>query len=138
MTPSRLVLTLALAVLPPALSAQSRPDSLTLARRYTVWFYTAQFDSLIAHHPADVRKDSTLRARFEQRLADLAERAGTETEVVEEKFVRRNKQAQYWRTAKFSGFPEPILFRWVINPDGEILGMGMGPLSQAPPIDPPQ
>ena len=121
---------------PPAPSPQ-RPDSLTLARRYTAWFYTGQFDSLVAHHPAEVR-DTTLRQRLSQRLEEMTLRAGSETAVIEEKFVMRNGQPQYWRTARFSEFPEPLLVRWVINDKGEITGMGLGPLSQAPPIDPPK
>ena len=34
-------------------------DSLALARKYTVWFYTGQVDSLRAHQSADAKKDST-------------------------------------------------------------------------------
>jgi hypothetical protein len=37
----------------------------------------------------------------------------------------------------FSNYNEPLLLRWVIGSKGEILGIGFGPLSQAPPIDPP-
>ena len=131
------LLILALAVCAPALRAQAtfRPDSLLLARKATIWFYTARFDSLIAHHDSAARADSTLSSRYTQQLMFLTERAGTETEVLEEKFVRRNGQPQYWRTARFTDFAEPLLIRWVIVA-GEIAGMGMGPLSQAPPIDP--
>ncbi|HEV8264718.1 MAG TPA: hypothetical protein VGQ06_07190 [Gemmatimonadales bacterium] len=121
----------------PAASASPRPvDSLALARQYTRWFYTGQVDSLMAHHPAAQRGDSAIRAELEARVSQLALRAGTEVQVLEEKFVRRNGRPQYWRTARFTDFSEPILLRWVINPSGEIVGMGLGPLSQAPPIDP--
>lgn len=131
------LLLIALAVCSPALSAQaqSRPDSLALARQATIWFYTAQFDSLIAHHDAASRADSTLPSKYARQLGFLTERAGTEVIVLDEKFVRRNGQPQYWRTARFTDFAEPLLIRWVIV-DGEIAGMGMGPASQAPPIDP--
>jgi hypothetical protein len=116
--------------------APQRPDSLALARQYTVWLYTGQVDSLFAHHPADDQRDSTLRRRITASVEQLALRAGTETSVIEEKFVKRNGRTQYWRTAKFSDFAEPLLIRWVMNPDGTIGGIGMGPKSQAPPIDP--
>jgi len=116
--------------------APQRPDSLALARQYTVWLYTGQVDSLFAHHPADAQRDTTLRQRIRGSVDQLALRAGTETSVIEEKFVKRNGRTQYWRTAKFSDFGEPLLVRWVLNPDGTIGGIGMGPLSQAPPIDP--
>lgn len=132
-----ILLVIAVAVSAPALRAQAkpRPDSLALARQATIWFYTAQFDSLIAHHEAQSRGDSTLAARYAQQLAFLTERAGTEVIVLDEKFVRRGGQPQYWRTATFTDFAEPLLIRWVVV-DGQIAGMGMGPLSQAPPIDP--
>lgn len=124
---------------PLVLNAQTpaRPDSLALARRFTAWFCTGQVDSLLAHYPAETR-DSSARSRLQQNFDQLAVRAGTETAVVEEKFVMRNGRPQYWRTARFSDFAEPILIRWVINGNGEIVGMGLGPLSQAPPIDPPK
>ena len=120
---------------PQAPQAPKR-DTLALARQFTVWLYTGQVDSLFAHHPADAQRDTTLRTRIRASVDQLALRAGTETAVIEEKFVKRNGRTQYWRTAKFSDFAEPLLVRWVLNPDGTIGGIGMGPLSQAPPIDP--
>jgi hypothetical protein len=128
----------ALALVPAGLGAQARPDSLALARRYTAWFYAGQFDSLMAHQPAASRGDSTVRSNLARQFEQLTVRAGTETAVIEEKFVMRNGRPQYWRTARFSDFAEPILLRWVIDGNGEITGMGLGPLSQAPPIDPPR
>jgi hypothetical protein len=116
--------------------AVQKPDTLALARQYTVWFYTGQVDSLIAHHPAGAQRDTTLRRRLNAQMEMLTVRAGTETAVIEEKFVKRNGATQYWRTAKFTDMGEPILLRWVITPDGKIGGLGLGPLSQAPPIDP--
>jgi len=128
---------LLLVLAPAALAAQARPDSLALARKFTLWFYTGQFDSLLAHSPAD-RQDSTARRQYAAQLDQLSVRAGTETAVIEEKFAMRNGRPQYWRTARFSNFPEPILLRWVIDGNGLLIGMGLGPLSQAPPIDPPR
>jgi hypothetical protein len=116
----------------------ARPDSLTLARQFTAWFYAGEIDSLMAHHPAEDRSDSTVREGLQRNLDMLSVRAGTETAVLEEKFVMRNRRPQYWRTAKFTNMSESVLLRWVINPQGEIIGMGLGPLSQAPPIDPKQ
>ncbi len=120
----------------PQASQAPKRDTLALARQFTVWLYTGQVDSLVAHHPADAQRDTTLRQRIRASVDQLALRAGTETSVIEEKFVKRNGRTQYWRTAKFSDFGEPLLVRWVLNPDGTIGGIGMGPLSQAPPIDP--
>jgi len=60
---------------------------------------------------------------------------GTLTEVLEEKYVRRNGAAQFWHTANYSYMPEPFLMRLVIDSEGVIVGVGMGPASQAPPTD---
>ena len=111
-------------------------DSLELARKYTQWFYTGRADSLVAHHDEASRKMLGAGERLQTMLLELTARAGTETEVLEEKFVTRNGRRQYWRTAKFSQFAEPVLLRWVLTPRGELAGIGLGPKSQAPPVDP--
>ena len=122
---------------PGAAQAAAAPgDSLALARRYVAWFYAGDWDSLIAHHPAELRAEATLRIQLEDRLEDLTRSAGTEVSLVAERFVRLHGALEYWRTAQFTTFPEPVLIRWVLNPRRQILGIGMGPLSQAPTPDP--
>ena len=116
--------------------AQLPADSMEIARKYTQWLYTSQADSLIAHSDAATRSRQGAKAQFEGLTAELATRAGTEKMVIEEKFITRNGARQYWRTAMFSDFSQPLLLRWVINVRGELTGVGLGPLSQAPPIDP--
>ena len=111
-------------------------DSFDLARKNTRWFYDQQVDSLVAHHSPDGRKDADLPARLVNSNKELAEHAGKEVWVTDERFITRNGQRQYWRTATFSGFNEPLLIRWVMNSKGEITGLGLGPKSAAPPIDP--
>lgn len=122
---------------PAALAPAALPaDSFDLARKYTKWFYEQQIDSLIAHHPAEARKDPAIVTRLVGSSKELAERAGKELWVTDERFITRNGQRQYWRTATFTGFAEPLLVRWVMNAKGEITGLGLGPKSDAPPIDP--
>ncbi|MEO5814408.1 MAG: hypothetical protein ABIT20_03905 [Gemmatimonadaceae bacterium] len=116
--------------------AQLPKDSMELARKYTAWFYTNQADSIVAHLDSAQRGVPEQKAQYESRAADIAARAGAEKMLMNEKFITRNGARQYWRTAMFSDFSEPILLRWVMSSKGEILGIGMGPLSQAPPIDP--
>lgn len=111
-------------------------DSFDLARKYTTWFYEQNVDSLIAHHPAADRKDPSLATRLLNSYKGLTDHAGKELWVTDERFITRNGQRQYWRTATFSGFDEPVLVRWVMNSKGEITGLGLGPKSDAPPIDP--
>lgn len=111
-------------------------DSMELARSYTKWFYTAQTDSLIAHSAPSGRSDAQMKNDILGSLNELSSRAGKEVWVIEEKFVTRNGRRQYWRTAKFSDFDEPLLVRFVIDEQGRIAGFGLGPKSAAPPIDP--
>ena len=119
-----------------AQGAAAPSDSLSLARQYVAWLYEAEWDSLIAHHPAELRAEATLRLQLEDRLEDLTRTAGTEDSLLGERFVRLHGALEYWRTARFSGFPEPVLMRWVFNQRQQIVGIGMGPLSQAPTPDP--
>lgn len=117
------------------LGAQTMPaDSLAHARKLTEWFFTAQHDSVLPHFATD--GESMTTAELQNRLEQLTSRAGLESEVLEEKFVKRNGLTQYWRTGKYTVFEEPVLFRWAFDKQGRIAGMGVGPASQAPPIDP--
>jgi hypothetical protein len=115
--------------------AQLPADSFEIARKYTMWFYTAQADSLWAHESAAFREGSS-KDEMIARLAEVTARAGTEVQLLEEKFITRNGKRQYWRTAKFTTLEEPLMVRWVINAEGQIDGLGLNPKSQAPPIDP--
>ncbi len=124
-----------LAAGPTAAQTATPADSLALSRRYTQWFFTGQMDSVLAHHAPDARAGMS-RDVLQNRLVEMTTRAGTEVEVLEEKFVKRNGRTQYWRTSKFSDFAEPLLFRWALDAQLQIIGMGMGPKSQAPPTDP--
>ncbi len=110
-------------------------DSLALSRQYTVWFFSGQLDSLFAHHAPETRAGMS-KDVLQNSLVEMTTRAGSEVEVLEEKFVKRNGRTQYWRTSKFSDFEEPLLFRLALDSELQIIGMGMGPASKAPPIDP--
>jgi hypothetical protein len=115
--------------------ASAGTDSLAVARKYTVWFYTGQVDSLRAHQSADAKKDSTpteLMATLIQLTGDI----GVEEKVIEERFVKRLGKTQYWRTAQFSGGGEPFIVRLALTPQGELAGFGFNPRSQAPAVDP--
>lgn len=134
------LLAVSLLLLPSETARAQAPasvDSLALARMFTQWFYDGQFDSLSAHTEAGFSERAT-PARYASQADQLSRFAGRELEVLEEKFVLRNGRPQYWRTAVFSDLEEPVLVRWVIDGNGQIIGLGLGPLSQAPPIDPPK
>ena len=122
--------------IPVAARAQDAPvDSLALARQYTQWLYAGEVDSLLAHSTEETRAQMTENGAF-SRLSDMiAQNAGFELEVSEETWKLRNGDCQYWRTAQFSEIEEPILLRWVLDPEGKIEGIGAGPLTQAPVVE---
>ena len=107
-----------------------------LGRKYVMWLYTARADSLLAHMDSASKAQPNMARMIEDGSARLAVSAGTEEQVLEEKFITRNGNRQYWRKAQFSNMSEPFLVRIVMNARGEMAGVGMGPASQAPPIDP--
>lgn len=127
----------ALVVSAHALPAQQRlpADSMELGRKFTQWLYTNQADSLLAYWIQNPERPTT-PADIERTGVQIATRAGNEVSVIEEKFITRNGARQYWRTAKMDILEEPFLLRWVITPEGKIAGIGMGPASSAPAIDP--
>ena len=82
------------------------------------------------------RADPHTPRMVEQSVAQLAMNAGSEQQLIEERWVTRNGLRQYWRKAKFSNLEEPFLVRWVIVAPHTIGGLGLGLASQAPPVDP--
>ena len=136
----RLLVTLAsIAVTGSAAAAQAPAvptDSLAFARKLSEWFFTGQKDSLWAHSSADVKKQLEKPDSYVEALNDLSARAGSEEKVVEEKFVKRKGNTQYWRTSKYSLAGEPVMVRFAFSPDFTIIGIGMNPASEAPEIDP--
>jgi len=129
------------------LSASVRPivaqtpatiDSLALGRKWTAWLYADQLDSLVAAYPSSAQSPS-LRASLVQDREELLRRAGTEVKLIDERFIKRNGQTQYWRTAQFSNpsVGEPVMVRWAVNAVWQIIGLGINPASAAPPVDKP-
>ena len=119
-------------------AAQSMPaDSLAHARKLTSWFFAGQADSILAYMAPSEDGEQISIDEIRSTLDRMTGRAGTEVELVEEKFIKRNGNTQYWRIAKWSEFTdEPVVFRWAFNKSGRIIGIGFNPISKAPPIDP--
>ena len=145
---SRLTFLLAALIVPAGVWAQAAPpaprprpaqlaaDSLELARKFTTWLYTSQADSIAAYMDSASKADPHTPRMVEQWVAQLAMSAGSEQQLIEERWVTRNGLRQYWRKAKFSNLDEPFLVRWVIVAPRTIGGLGLGLASQAPPVDP--
>lgn len=111
-------------------------DSLAFARKVSEWFFTAQKDSLWAHSSPDVQKEMAKPDAYVEALTELSTRAGSEDKVIEEKFVRRKGNTQYWRTSKYSIESEPVMIRFAFSRDFQIIGVGMNLAREAPEIDP--
>ena len=126
-----------LVMIPSFAHAQSRlpDDSLAIGRRYATWFLSSQIDSLAANMSPASLNGLGGRDGLAQRMAEIAARAGQVTGVVEERFVWRNGQRQYWHVVNTTGVSEPVAVRIVLSVKGEMIGFGVNPLSSVPPID---
>ena len=107
-----------------------------LGRQVTEWFMLGQTDSLLAHSSPDVLERMGGAKGLLDARDELAARAGSEVEVITDKMTRRKGNPQYWRESKYENAPEPIVLRFVFNAQAQIIGIGMGPLSQTPAPDP--
>jgi hypothetical protein len=120
----------------PAVRQPLPHDSLTLARTYVTWLWSNQIDSIAAHGQPEYRT-AAWKTDMVNQLGQIVSQVGVEDSVIEEKWVRRNGNRQYWRTSHFSEFSGGMLtLRIVMMPDGSMAGMGLNPSTQNPPIDP--
>ena len=112
-------------------------DSLEFARQVTLWFYSGQVDSLWAHTSPEWQSAMGSKDRWSAMFGDFIQRLGSETELVQERWIKRNGQRQYVRVLRAAEFSEePVAIRWVILPGKRLGGAGMNPLSRMPPADP--
>ncbi len=122
-------------------AAPTPPDAqtlLALGRQYTLWFYTAEADSLFAHMTEEFQTEIHGVDGVREECARFVMRAGGEVELIEDKMTLRQGYPQYWREARFDGFTdEPLVVRWVFDSSGKIAGVGLGPKSRAPAPDAP-
>jgi hypothetical protein len=110
---------------------------LALGHQLTDWFLAGKMDSIVARMPDDIKEKSGGVSGLLDARAQLAQRGGEEAKVLEEKMTRRKGLAQYWRSSLYTEFPqEPLVLRWVFNESSQVVGIGLGPLSQTPPADP--
>ncbi len=119
-----------------AQEARLPADSMELGQKYTKWFLAYEADSLWSRMTPGFKESHGDIDQLVGVMEQVALQAGTEVEVLEERYVTRNGKPQFWHTGRFSEMAEPIQIRWVIEPDGMISGAGINPASQAPPVDP--
>ena len=121
---------------PVTLTAADSAHYLALGQKYTRWFLTGNADSLVAVvHPSALEGLGGLEGVREAQ-GRVAERAGIETKVVEEKLTRRRGRLQFWHAGTFSEMTDDqFVIRFLLDENGMIVGAGLGPKAQTPPVD---
>ena len=109
---------------------------LALGKQFTGWLFEGRADSLLAHMTPESRTASGGAAGILDTRDRITARAGNEVMVLEEKMTWRRGMPQFWHEGTFSEFNEPLVLRWVMDDKGAIVGIGMGPKSGTPPVDP--
>jgi hypothetical protein len=113
----------------------SEEQYLTLGRHYTEWFFAGRADSLLAHMSPESRGATGGAAGILSQRDLVSARAGKETLLLEEKMTWRKGMPQFWHEAMFTNLTEPVVVRWVMDNQGAIVGIGLGPRSQTPEVD---
>ena len=106
-----------------------------LGATYVDWMLDYRADSLWARFDDGMRENSGSAGDLKDRLGGLFQQIGDQRRMISQRYWMRNGKPQFWHTAEFSGVPEPVVIRLVIEPDGTISGMGINPQSQNPPVD---
>ena len=126
------------AATPAPLSPADEARFLALGKTYTRWFLTGKADSLVAAIAPDRAEKVGGIDGLREGMNQVAEKAGVETKVTEEKLTRRKGQLQFWHAGAFTELEgDELVIRWIFEDDGKISGIGIGPKSQAPPVDAP-
>ena len=121
---------------PATLTSADSARYLEIGKSATRWMLAGHADSLAtALDPEALEKAggvNGLKAMHDQ----MQERIGPQTRLVQQKLTRRNGMVQFWHEAEFTNFTdEAVVIRWVMNDKMKIVGVGMNPLSKAPPVD---
>jgi hypothetical protein len=112
-------------------------DSMELGATYVDWMLDYRADSLWAHFGDGMRENFGSVGDFKDRMANLFREIGDQRSVISQRYWMRNGRPQFWHTAEFSGVPEPVVIRFVVEPDGSISGLGLNPQSRNPAVDDP-
>jgi len=121
---------------PAKLTAEQETKMTALGKTYTRWFLAGTVDSLAAVYDPKLLERVNGVAGIVEMMQQISEKAGFPTKVIAEKLTYRNGMPQYWYEAEFSEFaPEPVVIRWLLTPEGKIIGSGINPKSAAPKPD---
>ncbi|HXE57756.1 MAG TPA: hypothetical protein VNK43_07140 [Gemmatimonadales bacterium] len=105
------------------------PDSLAVPRKYVAWFWEGRADSLWSHLAPGLRRRIGSPDAIVAQFLEVTGRFGAESAVLEERLERGDSTTVYRRTMKLELSSEPLVFTWVLAPDGSIADVGMRPRS---------
>lgn len=119
------------------MTPEQQKEFLALGKKYTQWFLSGRADSLATGFDEESFQKMGGMEGILTQMGQIAERAGTEVKILEEKMTYRNGIPQFWHEGSFSEFTDQTLvFRWLLNAKGKIIGAGIQPRSAAPEPDP--
>ncbi|MEP6590818.1 MAG: hypothetical protein ABJC19_06520 [Gemmatimonadota bacterium] len=121
---------------PITLTPAKEQQLFDLGQRYTRWFLAGRADSVLGAMAPETATEMGGIEGVRQMMDQVAERAGVEVAITEEKMTRRKGNPQFWHAAKFRDFTDDeLVLRWVMDADGKITGIGFGPKSRTPDPD---
>ncbi len=97
----------------------------TLGRRYLAWLEAGHVDSLVAVMTPAVLARVGGTDGVAARSADVNQRLGAETELLEEGIVRGDSSVTYRRRARFARVEVPVLVTWELDAAGRIVRGGL-------------
>ena len=112
-------------------------DSMEIGERYMEYVLDYDASSLWDAFDEGMRERIGSVGDLRDQMGQIFRQIGSQERVLDQRYWMREGKPQYWHTAEFSEFPEPMVFRFVIEPDGKISGLGLNPQSQNPPVDDP-
>ncbi|MGW8282919.1 MAG: hypothetical protein ACWGON_06435, partial [Gemmatimonadota bacterium] len=81
-----------------AQEARLPADSMELGQKYTKWFLAYEADSLWSRMTPEFKESHGDIDQLVGVMEQVALQAGTEVEVLEERYVTRNGKPQFWHT----------------------------------------
>ena len=112
-------------------------DSMEIGARYMEMILNYDAEDLHGNFTEELKENFGTPDVIMDRMMGLFDQIGSQEEVVSQRYWMRNGKPQFWHTAIFSEMDEPFVFRFVIEPDGKISGIGINPESNNPEVDDP-
>lgn len=110
-------------------------DSAAVARRYAEWFATGRLDSLYAVATDAQRAAMDMGRGMQAQWGSFAEAAGHEVALLEERWIPGTRLQRYFRVARYSDAPEPVVLVLYLTPDAQLAYVGFAHRSEVRELD---